>query len=60
MRISKEDAIALASTKLERLLGGKGGPKRMDLVATEGGDLLELGSKVVGVMSPSRGSTDLF
>jgi len=60
MRISKEDAIALASTSLDKLLGGKGLAEDIDLVATEGGGLLEFSGKVVGVMSPLRSTTDLF
>ena len=31
-----------------------------DLVATEGGDLLDIQSKVVGVISPRKGKVDLF
>lgn len=31
-----------------------------DLVATQGGDLLSFGSKIVSVISPSRASVDLF
>lgn len=55
-RISRSEALTLATTNLEKLLGveavieGEG-----DLVATEGGDLLEF-SKVVAVMSPGHGA----
>lgn len=65
-RISRAQAIALASTNLEILLGGKvetttdntayGG----DFVATEGGDLLSFEGKVVAVMSSRRKTVDLF
>ncbi|KAI0038899.1 carbohydrate esterase family 9 protein [Auriscalpium vulgare] len=61
-RISKLEALALASTNLEKLLGGTaevalGMP---DLVATAGGDLLSFESKVVGVISARRQAVDLF
>ena len=59
-RISKEDAIALASTTLDKLLGAEVVAEDRDLVATAGGDLLALGAKVVGVISPMRASVDLF
>jgi hypothetical protein len=61
-RISKVQALALASTNLEQLLGCDpgGASGTSDLVATRGGDLLSLESKVVGIISPRRGSVDLF
>lgn len=61
-RLSKADTLALASTNLEKLLGGKGGSAQYahDLVATRGGDLLDFGSKVVAVISPKRGNVDLL
>jgi len=61
-RISKIQALALASTNLERLLGGDVEPASgtSDLVATYGGDLFSFASKVVGVISPRRGCVDLF
>ncbi|KZV63157.1 carbohydrate esterase family 9 protein [Peniophora sp. CONT] len=59
-RISKEDAIALASTTLDKLLGAEVVAEDRDLVATAGGDLLALGSKVVGVISPVKASVELF
>ena len=57
--ISKADALALASVNLEKLLGIKSGNFEGDLVATSGGDLLEF-SKVVAVISPTRGVVDVF
>ncbi|KAI0746214.1 carbohydrate esterase family 9 protein [Daedaleopsis nitida] len=59
--ISKEGAIALASTNVEKLLGiaGEGGEDEADLVATSGGELLGYG-KVVGVISPRRGVVDIL
>ncbi|KAI0311415.1 composite domain of metallo-dependent hydrolase [Amylostereum chailletii] len=62
-RISKTQALALASTDLEKLLGVNAhatGASKPDLVATEGGGLMEFGSKVVGVISAERGRVDLF
>ncbi|KAI0710536.1 hypothetical protein C8Q76DRAFT_600196, partial [Earliella scabrosa] len=52
--ISKADALALVSVNVEKLLGVKTDGLESDLVATSGGDLLDL-SKVVGVISPRRG-----
>lgn len=60
-KISKAEAIALASTNTEFLLGVH--PRatlRGDLVVTEGGDLLDLSSKVVGVIASRRGLVELF
>ncbi|KAH9992672.1 carbohydrate esterase family 9 protein [Russula vinacea] len=61
-RISKLQALALASNNLEKLLGGdvELASGASDLVATQGGDLFSFGSKVVGIISPRRGSVDLF
>lgn len=57
--ISKEKAFAIGSVNLQRLLGVEVNDGEMDLVATRGGDLLELSSKVVAVISPLRKSVDL-
>jgi hypothetical protein len=62
-RVSKLQALALASTDLDKLLGGGDvtlASGASDLVATQGGDLLSFESKVVGVISPRRKSVDLF
>ena len=60
-RLSKADTLALASTNLEKLLGGKGTSDSVhDLVATKGGDLLDFKSKIVSVISSRRGLVDLF
>ncbi|KAF9462476.1 carbohydrate esterase family 9 protein [Collybia nuda] len=53
-RISKEEAIAIGSTNVEKLLGAEVEDESGDLVATQGGDLLETSSKVVAVISPVR------
>jgi hypothetical protein len=50
--ISKEQAFAIGSVNLQKLLGAEVNGEEMDLVATRGGDLLELSSKVVAVISP--------
>ena len=50
--MSREDALALGSTNIARLLGidlGQG-----DLVVTRNGDLLDFGSQVIGVISAKR------
>ena len=61
-RISKLQALALASNNLEKLLGGNVelASGTSDLVATQGGDMFSFESKVVGIISPRRGSVDLF
>ena len=58
--ITRTQALALASTNLEKLLGLNVEPELSDLVATEYGDLLDFGSKVVGVIAPRKGAVDLF
>ncbi|KAM5544023.1 hypothetical protein V8D89_002640, partial [Ganoderma adspersum] len=57
--ISKAQAIALVSTNVEKLLGIERDSGETELVATSGGDLLEF-SKVVAVISPTRGVVDVF
>ncbi|KAF9017012.1 hypothetical protein BDZ89DRAFT_1117848 [Hymenopellis radicata] len=59
-KISKEEAIGLASVNLEKLLGAESKSHETDLVATRGGDILELEAKVVSVLSPARGLVDIF
>ncbi|KLO16031.1 composite domain of metallo-dependent hydrolase [Schizopora paradoxa] len=65
--ISQSEALALASSNLEKLLGveeagGVHGAQQIggDLVATSFGGILDFESKVVGVISPRRGLVDLF
>ncbi|TFK91320.1 composite domain of metallo-dependent hydrolase [Polyporus arcularius HHB13444] len=57
--ISRADAIALASTNVESLLGIDRANGEVELVATRGGDLLGYG-KVIGVISPLRGTVDVL
>lgn len=61
-RISRDQARALVSTNLERLLGvdrsvGRNGG---DLVAYRGGDQFDFTGKPVAVVSPERGLVELF
>ncbi|TFY65178.1 hypothetical protein EVJ58_g2131 [Rhodofomes roseus] len=59
--ISKEDAIALGSTNVEVLLGGDIEADGLhDMVVTEGGDILDMQSKVVAVISPTRQLVDML
>lgn len=58
--ISKAQAFAIASTNVEKLLGGKVDPTERDFVATEGGDLFDLKSKVKAVISPRQGFVHLL
>ncbi|KAF9029564.1 composite domain of metallo-dependent hydrolase [Hymenopellis radicata] len=48
--LSKTDALALATTNLEQLLG----------ISSRAGSLLDFEAKVVGVISPRKGVVDLF
>ncbi|KAG6903047.1 hypothetical protein C0995_007480 [Termitomyces sp. Mi166 len=52
-RISRSEALALGSVNVRKLLGVKVDAAKMDLVVTRGGELLDLYSKVVAVVSPS-------
>ncbi|TDL21725.1 carbohydrate esterase family 9 protein [Rickenella mellea] len=58
--ISRSQALALASSNLEKLLGVDVEIEKGDLVATAYGDLLDFGSKVVGIISPRTARVDLF
>jgi len=60
-KISENQAYRLVSTDLEQLLGLRGVDEEIsDLVAFDGGNVFDLSSKVVGVISPGRGLVDLF
>ncbi|KAI9569587.1 composite domain of metallo-dependent hydrolase [Boletus coccyginus] len=60
-RISKSEALALASTNLEELLGVQPAASLSgDLVATLGGSILDLEAKVVGIISSRRRSVEWF
>ncbi|KAL0056647.1 hypothetical protein AAF712_016747 [Marasmius tenuissimus] len=59
-RISTADALELASTKVEELVGLEVDDDDRDLVATKGGELLEFEGKVTAVISNKRGVVDIF
>jgi len=52
------DAFALVSTNLEKLLGLS--LPDADIVAYHGGDVFDFNSKVVGVISSSKGTVELW
>ncbi|KAH9474485.1 hypothetical protein JR316_0012944 [Psilocybe cubensis] len=56
--LSFREAIALASTNLERLLGVTSHDS--DLVAVRGKTILDFEGKVAGIISPGRGVVDLI
>jgi hypothetical protein len=58
--ITKEMALDLVSTNLERLVGLDHAGSDGDLVATRGGDLLGFEGKVVAVISPRRKLVDVL
>lgn len=59
-RINEEQAYAMFTTNLERLLGVVNLENvASDLVAYAGGSACDLSSKVVAVLSPERGVVDL-
>ncbi|KAJ1304895.1 hypothetical protein OPQ81_006029 [Rhizoctonia solani] len=58
--IKKQDALALGTTNLQKLLGLEGNDLLGDLVAYRGGDLFELASRPVAVVSSARATVDLF
>ena len=58
--ISIEDALDMATTNIEKLLGVTRKASESDMVATIGGDLLSFEGKVVAVTSPRRGLVDIF
>ncbi|KAG6841875.1 hypothetical protein C0991_005605 [Blastosporella zonata] len=57
--ISRSEALALGSVNVQKLLGVEAGAKNSDLVVTRGGDLLDVHSRVVAVLSP-RGISQLL
>ena len=61
--ISKAQAIAMGSTNVEKLLGGRveAEPEdARDMVVTAGGDILDFESKVIAVVSSRRKVVDLL
>ena len=57
--LSPEEALALGSVNVEKLLGISG-DNYGDLVATRGGSLLDFTGKVIAVISPRRGLVDVL
>lgn len=57
-RINEHQAYAMASTNLAKLLGVTA--EMPDLVAYDGGSIFDLSSKVAAVISPEKGSVELF
>ncbi|TFK75384.1 carbohydrate esterase family 9 protein [Pluteus cervinus] len=53
-KINKAEAITLGSTNLEKLLGLDLRDEEVDLVVTEGGEILDMEARVVAVVSPMR------
>ncbi|KIM80183.1 hypothetical protein PILCRDRAFT_73396 [Piloderma croceum F 1598] len=58
-KISKAQAIALATTNVEKALGLPSGPWH-DIVAYSGGNIFDFKSTVVGVVSAQRRVVDIF
>ncbi|EGO21300.1 hypothetical protein SERLADRAFT_417630 [Serpula lacrymans var. lacrymans S7.9] len=58
--INRAEALALATTNLEKALGLVDVAMPNDLVAYEGGDIFDIQSKVVAVICPRAHRTDLF
>ncbi|CAE6451909.1 unnamed protein product [Rhizoctonia solani] len=58
--IKKQDALALGTTNLQKLLGLEGNESLGDLVAYRGGDCFDLASRPVAVVSSARETVDLF
>ncbi|KAH7339931.1 hypothetical protein B0J17DRAFT_570590 [Rhizoctonia solani] len=58
--IKKQDALALGTTNLQKLLGLEGNDLFGDLVAYRGGDCFDLASRPVAVVSSARATVDLF
>ena len=59
-RMSKEQAIALGSTAVDRALGLDDSHASDEIVVYRDGDFFDIESKVVGVLSARRGVIDLF
>ncbi|TFK55529.1 composite domain of metallo-dependent hydrolase [Heliocybe sulcata] len=57
-RINQQQAYALASTNLEKLLDVRVPRDRVDLVAYSGGSALSMSSKVAAILSSERGAVE--
>ncbi|KAJ7454819.1 hypothetical protein FB451DRAFT_1517602, partial [Mycena latifolia] len=58
--VSKEAALEMASSNIEKLLGIHSTGTSTEFAVTSGGDLFSLDSKVIGMVSSKRGVVDLF
>ncbi|KIJ40920.1 hypothetical protein M422DRAFT_780574 [Sphaerobolus stellatus SS14] len=58
--ISTSKALALITTNVEKLLGVSIPSGSADIVVYHGGNVFDFSSKVVGVISPSRGEVELW
>ncbi|CUA74661.1 DNA-directed RNA polymerase II subunit RPB1-B [Rhizoctonia solani] len=58
--LTKQDALALGTINLQKLLGLEGNAPFGDLVAYRGGDCFDLASRPVAVVSSARATVDLF
>lgn len=59
-KMSREQAIQLASTNMMRLLDVNVNPEDADLVAFEGGSILDLEGKPKAILSPGKQRIDVF
>ncbi|KAJ7589790.1 hypothetical protein C8J56DRAFT_1139426 [Mycena floridula] len=59
-QLTTTDALAMASSNIEKLLGIKLENANTDLAVTRTGDLFSFESKVVGIISSRRGVVDLL
>jgi hypothetical protein len=58
--MSREKALALGTTNVQRLLGLDVDAIDQDLIAVEGGNLMNMEGKVAAVLSPRRGLVELL
>jgi hypothetical protein len=58
--MSREEALALGTVNVQRLLGLDVDAVDQDLIAVEGGDLMNMEGKVAAVLSPRRGLVELL
>jgi len=54
------EALAIGSVNVQKLLGVEVPAEDGDLVVTRGGELLDVHSKVVAVLSPRRGTLQVL
>ncbi|GLB37491.1 putative amidohydrolase family protein [Lyophyllum shimeji] len=59
-RISMREALAIGSVNVQKLLGVEIPAEEEDLVVTRGGELLDVHSKVIGVLSPRQGTLQVL